>query len=64
MIELQTSSYVKQCYELAVENHAHAIANYHTHDSQSRDLLIYYLFIMMIAYKQCERPSTRFADAF
>jgi len=26
MIELQMSSYVRQCYELAVETHEHTIA--------------------------------------
>jgi len=37
MIELQTSSCIKQYYELAVETHDHASANYHTRDSQAKD---------------------------
>ena len=31
------SSYARQCYELAVETHDHATANYRTYDIQARD---------------------------
>jgi len=30
MIKLQMSSYVRHCYELAIETHDHTVANYDT----------------------------------